>query len=67
MVKRRKKENLALGGGAAAFLENRRGEEDLLADHSVVFVVGFVSITELTVWPEFLLKNSWPNFPLCPT
>ena len=61
-----KRENLALGDDAAAFLENGRDEEDLFADHGVVFVVGVVSISELPIRPELELQKLVPEFPFMP-
>ena len=62
----KKRENLALGDDATAFLENGRGEEDLFADHGVVFVVGVVSISELPIRPELELQKLVPEFPFMP-
>ena len=54
---------LAVGDDAAAFLKNGRSEEDLFADHGVVFVVGVVSVSELPIWPELELQKLVPEFP----
>nr|GMD57709.1 dihydrolipoyllysine-residue acetyltransferase component 5 of pyruvate dehydrogenase complex, chloroplastic [Ipomoea batatas] len=55
---------LAIGDDAAAFFENGGGEEDLLANHGVVLVVGVVGIAELAVGSEFELEELVAEFSL---
>lgn len=60
----RRKEDLAVGDDAAALPEDGGVEEDLLADHGVVLVVGVVGIAELAVGPELELQELVPELPL---
>jgi hypothetical protein len=49
--------DLAVGDDAAALLERGLSEEDLLADHSVVLVIGVVGVPELAVGAELELEK----------
>lgn len=64
MREEREAKYLAIGDDAAAFFENGGGEEDLLANHGVVLVVGVVGIAELAVGSEFELEELVAEFSL---
>lgn len=51
------KRDLAVSDDAAAFLERGLGEEDLLADHGVVLVVGVVCVAELAIGAKLKLQK----------
>ena len=46
--------------------EDGGGDEDLLADHGVVLVVGVVGVAELAVGAELELEKLVPELPLVP-
>lgn len=57
---------LGIGHDAAGLLEYGGGEVDLLANHSVVLVVGVVGVAELAVGSELEFQELVPEFPLVP-
>lgn len=65
-MRKRRKEDLAVGDDAAALPKDGGVEEDLLADHGVVLVVGVVGVAELTVGPELELQELVTELTLVP-
>ena len=65
-IRERRVEDLAVGDDAAALPEDSGVEEDLLADHGIVLVVGVVGITKLAIGPELELQELVPELSLMP-
>jgi hypothetical protein len=58
--------NLGLLDDPPGLAEDGGGDEDLLADHGVVLVVGVVGVAELAVGAELELEELVPELPLVP-